>query len=186
MVEKQLLRLSKSQSIGNEHEIKNTSASIIGDSLVVTLYNLAVSGEKKRVGMPGLMQLNLFDVRQVEETESHEVCWPYSIKSLAINPVKHSILIISQSLAEDSSELQSDQEKTLVFELPIKLMAKTKMESIRSELGKPASDQKVNQKVVNKKGAKEAAKPMTINDAIEEFLESDFEIKASNAAKKAE
>ena len=27
---------------------------------------------------------------------------------------------------------------------------------------------------------------MTINDAIEEFLESDFEIKASNAAKKAE
>ena len=55
MVEKQLLRLSKSQSIGNEHEIKNTSASIIGDSLVVTLYNLAVSGEKKRVGMPGLM-----------------------------------------------------------------------------------------------------------------------------------
>ena len=95
MVEKQLLRLSKSQAISNEYEIKNWSSSIIGDELVVTLYNLTTSGDRTKLGMPSLLQLNLFDVRQAEETVSHEVCWPYSIKSLAINPVSHSILIIS-------------------------------------------------------------------------------------------
>lgn len=42
MVEKQLLKLSKSPAIGNEYEIKNWTASIIDDALVVTLYNLAV------------------------------------------------------------------------------------------------------------------------------------------------
>ena len=105
MVEKQLLKLSKSPSIGSEYEIKNATASVIDDALVVTLYNLAAMAEKKKIGMPSLLQLNLFDVRQTEETESHEVFWPYSIKSLAINPVKHSVLIISQSLQEDSDEL---------------------------------------------------------------------------------
>ena len=65
---------------------------------MVTLYNLATIADKNKVGMPSLLQLNLFDVRQVEETECHEVFWPYSIKSLAINPLKHSVLIISQSL----------------------------------------------------------------------------------------
>lgn len=55
MVEKQLLRLSKSQAIGNEHEIKNWSSSIIGDELVVTLYNLTTSGDRTKLGMPSLL-----------------------------------------------------------------------------------------------------------------------------------
>ena len=55
MVEKQLLKLSKSQAIGNEYEIKNCSSSIIGDELVVTLYNLAMSGDKTTLIMPSLL-----------------------------------------------------------------------------------------------------------------------------------
>lgn len=63
MVEKQLLRLSKSPAIGTEYEIKNAAASVIEDALVVTLYNLATIADKNKVGMPSLLQLNLFDVR---------------------------------------------------------------------------------------------------------------------------
>ena len=66
-------------------------------------------------------------MRQAEETESHEVFWPYSIKSLAINPVKHSVVIISQSLQESDSD--ENLEKTLVFELSLKLMASKKTEA---------------------------------------------------------
>ena len=55
MVEKQLLKLSKSPSIGSEYEIKNATASVIDDALVVTLYNLATMAEKNKVGMPSLL-----------------------------------------------------------------------------------------------------------------------------------
>ena len=92
MVEKQLLKLSKSAAIGNDYEIKNGAACVVDDTHLVCLYNLQAMQDRSK---PSLLQLNLFDVRQIEETESHEVCWPYQIKSLEINPVKRSILIIS-------------------------------------------------------------------------------------------
>ena len=102
MVEKQLIKLSKSPAIGSEYEIKNATASVIEDALVVTIYNLVASaGKANKGGMTSLLQLNLFDVRQTEETDSHDVFWPYAIKSLAINPIKKSILIISQSLEDE-------------------------------------------------------------------------------------
>ena len=72
-----------------------------------------------------------------------------------------------------------------MFELPIRLMARERMEAAAAKnpaLARPVSDQKND----NKKGGKEEQKELNINEAIEEFLESDFEIKASNAAKKAE
>lgn len=50
-----MLKLSKSPAIGNEYEIKNSAAQIINDALLVTLYNLAVSADKKKVGMPSLL-----------------------------------------------------------------------------------------------------------------------------------
>ena len=55
MVEKQLLKLSRSSPISSEYEIKNVTGTIIDDALVVTLYNLAPMSGKNKAGMPSLL-----------------------------------------------------------------------------------------------------------------------------------
>ena len=84
---------------------------------------------------------------------------------------------------EDSAD-QQDQEKTLVFELPLKLLASKKAEATSGKMLNKSSATLTATKTIEVK--KELKKPeMSVNEAIEEFLESDFEILASNAAKKA-
>jgi len=68
-------------------------------------------------------------------------------------------------------------------------MAKERMEAAAVKnpaMARPVSDQKNKKGKDGKNGGKEEAKEMNLNEVIEEFLESDFEIKAANAAKKAE
>jgi len=94
---------------------------------------------------------------------------------------------------------QGQQEKTLLFELSLKLLASKKSESakhvgLKAGLGSQSKhpmgllDDGLKQTGSEKKKMKAGEAPrreVTVTEAIEEFLESDFEISASNAARKA-
>ena len=57
--------------------------------------------------------------------ESYEVCWPYDIKSISINPVKNTVQIISESkplVEEVKLEEVGNEQTTLIFELSLNLL----------------------------------------------------------------
>ena len=127
MVEKQLLKLSKAHQIGHQFTIKGTKSGLINDSLVVTLYHLSNESEWKDVkkrklaqANPSLLYVSVYDLREAKEVNHREVYWPYSIKDVDINAANQSILILSESLVDSTS--QESTEKTLLFQVTLKLM----------------------------------------------------------------
>ena len=139
MVEKQLLKLSKSNPIFADYEVKTTTASPVTDEHLLTVYALKPSinraNDTDKQVLTSLLSINLFDQRQIEETATHEVCWPYLIRSVAVNPSKKSITLLCQSLIDEdeSSEAsraaalgtQANAERTVIFDFTIeKLLVK--------------------------------------------------------------
>ena len=113
-----------------------------------------------------MLKLIQFDVRENKETDSREVCWPYSIKSIDISAQKKSILILSESLLAD----KDGSDKSLLFELSLDLMMAT-------ESSAPVSGSK-SQQSKNSDGEE-----ISITEAIEEFLAADFEISVDPSSK---
>ena len=131
MVEKYLLKLSKSHTIDSELEvkwrIKSTACCLIGDQLVTLHHLINLQNEERKSQsplfnhsqqQPCLLKLIQYDVRHNKETDSREVCWPYSVRSIDINAQKKSILILSESLLAD----KDGPDKSLLFELSLDLM----------------------------------------------------------------
>ena len=171
MVEKHLLKLSKSHTQGSEFEvkwcIKNTACCLISDKLVTLHHLVNFQAEERKSQSPSifnhnsqqpcLLKLILFDVRENKETDSREVCWPYSIKSIDINAQKKSIVILSESLLAEKDAF----DKSLLFELSLDLMMTTEAipSGAKSQNSKASEDESIS-----------------ITEAIEQFLASDFEI----------